>query len=193
MSEELLTGSCLGFFFLHIPNSQIFAFPCSISVEIKGGGGENGLSSPSPSVLCISVDLIKRQDIIKEEINKNCAGPALLLNHVPRYFSAQLLVFILHWLYPRGSLLSTAVGFGALYTNKLQVCSRQELIFALLLKDDEGGSPSCSFGDTSLSRWSWFTVFLCLCQAGAASLHAPLPELFWAPRSFFSWVFHSDS
>lgn len=89
MSKELLAGSRSSFSFLSIPNSQIFAFPCSMSLYKQGGGGvENGLSSPSPSVPCITVELFKRKDVITEEIKNSCAGPALLLSRVPRYFSA---------------------------------------------------------------------------------------------------------
>lgn len=157
LSKEQLAVSPFAFSFLRIPKSQIFAFPCSIFfVEIgRGRGGENGLSSPSPSVFSFNEIYTDTEDIIKAEINKNCAGPALLFRGVPTYFSARLLR---HWLHPRGSLLLTAVGFGELYISKVQVCSRRELIFALLLKDYEERSPSCPFGGMSLSGWSWFTT-----------------------------------
>lgn len=83
MSKELLAGSRSIFSFPSIPNSQIFAFPCSFSLYRQGGGGaEIALSSPSPSVPSITVHLFKRKDRITEEPKNSCAAC------VPRYFPA---------------------------------------------------------------------------------------------------------
>lgn len=145
MSKELLAGSRFSFSFLSIPNSQIFAFPCSMSLYKQGGGGvENGLSSPSPSVPCITVELFKRKDIITEEIKNSCAGPALLLSRVPRY-SLLHLVLIQRWLYPRKSLLA-AVGFWStadVHTPSLQQAGA-DFGTARLMRDGDPTAQSSS-------------------------------------------------